>query len=333
MNILIFRTDRIGDLILTCPTIITIKEYFEKSHITLISSYKNHSYAKSLSIFNEIYQFPKNSLLKKINFINTLSKKKFDYIFVLDGKERSIITSKFIKANYKIALTKEKKFYYKYIDIDLIIDNESKKVNEIFQEMIDSSKINTQIKHYNFLKDEKDNKFSSLVPINRYIHIHLDEKWFKDSYIDSYTDINPKYDEFVDFLNSVLEKENILITTGRKNLILIEDLKKKYFKEISENIYINESLNKVAYLVNNTSFNDLQSLLRNSKVLISCHGAITHAANSFDNMKIDIFEKNKEIFYRKYTSYLNHYSFIYREQFSAIKKNLYNKIISYEKNN
>ena len=332
MNILIFRTDRIGDLILTCPTIITIKKYFEKSHITLISSYKNHSYAKSLSIFDEIYQFPKNSLLKKIDFINTLSKKKFDYIFVLDGKERSIITSKFIKANYKIALTKEKKFYYRYIDINLIIDNESKKINEIFQEMIDRCKINTKIRHYNFLKDEKDNKFSSFIPINKYIHIHLDEKWFNNSYIDSYTDINPHYDEFVDFLNSVLEKENILITTGKKNLILIDDLKKKYFKEISENIYINESLNKVAYLVKNTSFNDLQSLLRNSKVLISCHGAITHAANSFDNMKIDIFEKSKEIFYRKYTSYLNHYSFIYREQFSSIKKNLYNKIISYEKN-
>ena len=36
INILIFRTDRIGDLIFTCPTILTLKEYFKNSNITLM---------------------------------------------------------------------------------------------------------------------------------------------------------------------------------------------------------------------------------------------------------------------------------------------------------
>ena len=57
-NILIFRTDRIGDLIVTCPTIITIKKYFKNPKITLISSNKNFEYAKSLNIFDQIYKFP-----------------------------------------------------------------------------------------------------------------------------------------------------------------------------------------------------------------------------------------------------------------------------------
>ena len=48
-KILIFRTDRIGDLILTCPTIISIKKYFKKCDITLITSNKNYDYAKSLN--------------------------------------------------------------------------------------------------------------------------------------------------------------------------------------------------------------------------------------------------------------------------------------------
>ena len=55
-KILVFRTDRIGDLIHNCPTIFTIKEYFNNSAITLISSEKNSDYAKKLKIFDYIYQ-------------------------------------------------------------------------------------------------------------------------------------------------------------------------------------------------------------------------------------------------------------------------------------
>ena len=48
VKILIFRSDRIGDLILTCPTIFTIKKYFKQCNITLIASDKNNEYAKKL---------------------------------------------------------------------------------------------------------------------------------------------------------------------------------------------------------------------------------------------------------------------------------------------
>ena len=33
-NILMFRTDRIGDLIVTCPAILTIKDFFVDCKIT-----------------------------------------------------------------------------------------------------------------------------------------------------------------------------------------------------------------------------------------------------------------------------------------------------------
>ena len=39
------------------------------------------------------------------------------------------------------------------------------------------------------------------------------------------------------------------------------------------------------------TYDDLESLLRNTKVLITCHGSITHAANSFNIKKFDILEK------------------------------------------
>ena len=51
---LIFRTDRIGDLLITCPLIATIKKHLTNSRITLITSVKNYEYAKSFGIFDKI---------------------------------------------------------------------------------------------------------------------------------------------------------------------------------------------------------------------------------------------------------------------------------------
>ena len=55
---LIFRTDRIGDLLITCPLIVTIKKHLTNSRITLITSVKNYEYAKSFGIFDKIWVQP-----------------------------------------------------------------------------------------------------------------------------------------------------------------------------------------------------------------------------------------------------------------------------------
>ena len=68
-NILIFRTDRIGDLLVTCPTIITIKKYFKGSNIELVASSMNYDYANNLNIFDKVYQFPEGGIFRRIYFI------------------------------------------------------------------------------------------------------------------------------------------------------------------------------------------------------------------------------------------------------------------------
>ena len=52
-RILIYRTDRIGDLLYSCPLILAIKKNFPNSHITLIASNKNYLYAKDTEIFDD----------------------------------------------------------------------------------------------------------------------------------------------------------------------------------------------------------------------------------------------------------------------------------------
>ena len=52
VRILIFRTDGVGDLIVTCPVIFSLKKYFKNPEITLVCSKKNYDYAKKLNIFH-----------------------------------------------------------------------------------------------------------------------------------------------------------------------------------------------------------------------------------------------------------------------------------------
>ena len=123
-NILIFRTDRIGDLLLTCPSIKTIKEYFPDSKLTIVTSEKNFSYAKTFGFFDKVYLFPKAGIFKKIKLFKELSKKIFDNIFIFDGKDRSILISCFLKSQKKVAkiINKKQAFFCKIIKIKFSYD-------------------------------------------------------------------------------------------------------------------------------------------------------------------------------------------------------------------
>jgi hypothetical protein len=321
VRILIFRTDRIGDLILTCPTIITLKKHFKNSEITIVTSKKNFSYANNLNIFDKILQFPE-TLIGKIKFITSLLKKKYNYVFIFDGKERSILSSLLLKSDFKVALTQNKKFYYKFSKINFFLDNDKTNLKEIFQNSLNFCNINVLISNYDFLNNKINNGFSLNVPILNYIHIHLDEKWFNNLYINSYTKINPSYNSFIDFLNTINKNEDILITTGLINFDLLDNLRIKYLTKKSEKIYYKKNINKSLYFIFKPTFSDIESLLRNAKVLISCHGAITHASNSFSVKKIDIIEQNKENFYKRFNSYLKDYHSIYRNDFNLLNANI-----------
>ena len=321
-NILIFRTDRIGDLIFSCPTIITIKNYFKNSNISIVTSKKNFEYAKNLNIFDFIYIFPKKNIVNKLSFLLKIRKKRFDYIFILDGKERSILTSCLIKSDFKVSLTRKKKMYYNLFNIKFFLDDGFNSINFLFQKSLDYCKINTKIKNYNFLQNKYDNNFSSYIKIKKYIHVHLDEKWFNELYIKKYKNIKLNYENFTFFINELSKKNNVLITSGINSLLILDKLKSNFLNKQSEKIYFKKINNNFVYYINKPTFNDLESLLRNSFFLVACHGAITHAANSFNVKIIDIIEENKISFYERFTSNLKSYHAIYRNDFEFLSKDI-----------
>lgn len=80
LRTLIFRTDRLGDFIISCPFIISYKNKFPDNNISIVSSEYNSNYIKNFDFINEviplkrvIYFFPKIYFLIKI--ILTLKKK------------------------------------------------------------------------------------------------------------------------------------------------------------------------------------------------------------------------------------------------------------------
>ncbi len=326
-NILIFRTDRIGDLLITCPSIKTIKEYFPDSEVTIIASKMNYDYAKTFKFIDKFYMFPSKGLFKKIFFFNKIKKKKFDYIFLFDGKDRSILLSCLIKSSSKAAKIVNKKQAYlcKLFNIKSSFDNFGNNLNALHQDLLIYSGINTKIKNYDYLQSKNDNYFSNKIPINDYIHVHLDEKWFSSTYIKTYKDINPSFDQFNNFINSLSKKNNILITTGLISNNLIDRLLNESKAKIGDNIYT-YNLSDNIIIVFKPTLLDLESLLRKTKILISCHGALTHVAASLNVKIIDIVEKSSDELVKRYSLYIKKYYKVYRDNFKNLIQNINQKI-------
>ena len=318
-KILIFRTDRVGDLIVSCPPIMTIKETFKDSDITLVASDKNYNYAKNLLIFDKILIFPNSGILNKIKFVLKLKKDKYDYIYIFDGKEKSFVSAFFIKSTFKVGISTKIKNYFKLLDIK-IFSFDNQKLYEVFQKTLTYTKINKQITYFDFINKKKDNQFKKKIPIDNLIQIHLDEKWFNNFYINDYTNIGPSYNEFILFLKEASHYNNILITTGLIDFPLLNELKTNFFYKLKDNIYFNNQMNHQIYFVDKPSIFDIESLMSKTQLLIICHGSLTHVANSFNIKIVDIIEKSKKQFYFNYTYYIKNYNFLYRSNFYNLQK-------------
>ena len=91
---LIFRTDRIGDFLISAILIKCIKANDPNAHIIIVGSNKNFSYIKKFSYVDEVIEF-KNTFFDKINLILRLKKNIFKTIIIHDDKKRSKFISFF----------------------------------------------------------------------------------------------------------------------------------------------------------------------------------------------------------------------------------------------
>ena len=102
MKYLIFRSDRIGDFLITLPLIQSIKRNDENSSIEVVCSSKNAEFIKKLNIIDKIYVLKKNNFISKLNLFFQIRKNSYDAIIISDKKNRSIILYIFLKSKKKI---------------------------------------------------------------------------------------------------------------------------------------------------------------------------------------------------------------------------------------
>ena len=285
---LIFRTDRIGDFLLTIILINSIKRNDPNSNITVISSKKNYHFIISFKIINDVIIL-KKSLFDKIKLIHKLRSNYYDKIIVHDAKNRSSIISFFLKYGLKIKPNNDLNISY--------IDSIKEIISKLKLDFIESDLNTLKNRDHNFVEDLNED----------FILLHFDEKWIYDDYISGYTYIEPLKDELISFINLLLTLTNkrLVITTGIRSPNILDDI-------------INIGLNSRIKVYKKLDFLDLEILISKSKLLISCHGSVSHVAAAHQIKQIDIIEEKKSNFYSKWTSHFRNYNSIHRKSFDQL---------------
>ena len=326
-NYLFFRTDRIGDFLVSAILLKAIKRNDKKAHISVVASSKNYFFIKTLDFIDEVFLYP-NNFFKKIFFFFNLRKKKYELLCALDGKKRSIYFSLFLKSKIKILMT-TKKLFKKILNFffsKIYLFDESKSKLEEIKDILNLSKMSFNKSDVSFLKENKI-YLKKIKLIKDFIILHFDEKWIYEQYITKYKSIEPNLDDLDEFIYNLIKKskKNLIITTGMMNNDLIKKLLLSFNKE-NDNLYTKVFNDKLIQLYINIDFFELEYLIKNSSFLIGCHGASTHLASAHGIKIYDIFDLSQKNFYLKWINHIENYSYFYRENFSDLKRKILSRI-------
>ena len=282
---LIFRTDRVGDFLVTAILLKSIKENDSTAHISVIGSIKNSAYIKTFPFVDKVIQLD-NNFLSKIKVFFKVFKFKYKSIIIHDNKRRSKFISYFLKSTNKI-------------DISDFKDNTH---IEIIKNILQKMEFNFSNKALNILSHRNPKNISYE---KNQIQLHFDEKWIFNDYIKKFINIEPAENELINFIKEIVKKKEkkLIITTGM-------NLPNKINKIENELIELKISLHK------NLDFLELEKITSQSKVLISCHGAISHVAAAYNIKQIDIIDKTYN--YSRWTNHFRNYNYLYRDNFSKL---------------
>ena len=287
---LLFRTDRLGDFLISAVLLNSIKRNNPNSYIEVVASKNNYSYIKSFQNIDNV-RLLKNNIFDKIRFFFIYFLSKFDAVIIHDAKRRSMFVSFPIICKHKITFNKN--VYPNHINF--------------IESTLDRLKYNFRNEDLNILKSR-----NSIYSKKKYCVLHFDEKWFKEQYIQEYSSIEPSENELKSFLSNLSKKINcdLIITTGIKKPFLLD----KISSSLNENIKIKSKIN----------FFELEKIIYSDALLISCHGFVSHVASSSNIKQIDIIDKKSENDYKKVTKHFRNYTSIYRKKFSVLSSDILN---------
>ena len=295
---LIFRTDRIGDFLLTAILIRAIKRNDPNSSIQVVGSTKNYNYIRSFKSVNEVFLL-KEGFFNRLKLLILLKKKVYQNVIIHDAKQRSKIISFF--------LSKQK-------IINTYVHSNTSHFDDI-KSILRSLNLNFNISDLNTLEDR------TFLPANTdtqilnfkegYALFHFDEKWIYNRSLSNYTNIEPSEDALISLFNSIVSKTNL-------NLVISTGLDTpKILKKIFSNKF-----NSKVFLYEKSNFLEIERLIYNSNLLISCHGAVSHVAAAKNIKQVDIIDRSYN--YSRWTDHFRNYQSLNRKNFSELSTDIIN---------
>ena len=339
MNHLIFRTDRIGDFLITSSLIMSIKRNDINSKIFIVASNKNEDFIKKYNLVDKVFLLRSKSIFDRIRLLLELRKYKFDNIIIADKKNRSIIFALLLNSESKI-FNVSKKFqknilsvFYKKVFIDND-ENKKESVKDILSENCKCLNLNLEEKDFHYLKPNQfKNEYNHSGFLNLenldFLIFHFDEKWEINDYSKFFhkaskmTNVYINKKELINFLINLSKKtsKNIIVTTGTLETTTIKELK-TISNKINESLYEFDIRGKKAYLLTHENFFSISHLISKSSLFISCHGAFTHIASNYKIKILDVIEKSKEVHYSRITNGMKNYKFLYRDHFEKLSQDI-----------
>jgi len=315
-KILVFKSDRLGDLINLSSVIYNLKKNFPSSEITIVCSEYNSRIAKYYPDLQNIIIFDKSFFKFSLKHFKKLYLTKYDLLLQLDGKKSSYFCSAIVNSNIKAGLIfiKNKKILnnlsivkrpnflisklFSYLEPCIedyqITNNKDYHYLNLYLNIL--KKINLTIyskSHYLPYNETNNQKFRN------YLHIHIDERWKKFD--------NIFYVNFVDKINNLSNTSKIIITSnfnGNEFYFNIMDKFKSY-----DNFLFKDKV----------SIKDLLNIIFYSQTVLSSHsGFIVHAAAAFQKNIIDLVPENINNELDRWVPYNISYKRFNNEDFSKL---------------
>ena len=315
-KILIFKSDRLGDLINISSVIYNLKKNFPSSEITIVCSKYNSRIAKYYPDLQNIIIFDKSFFKFSLKYFKKLYLTKYDLLLQLDGKKSSYFCSSIVNSNIKagLVLIKNKKIFNSLI----IVKRPNFLISKFFtylEPCIEDYKVlNNKHYHYlnlylNILKRVNLTIYSKnhYLPYNEtnnqkfknYLHVHIDERWKKFDKI--------FYVNFVDKINNFSITNKIIITSNFNGNNFYFNIMNKF--KSNNNFLFKDKV----------SIKDLLNIIFYSQTVLSSHsGFIVHAAAAFQKDIIDLVPKNINSELDRWVPYNINYKRFNNENFSKL---------------
>ena len=240
-QILIFKTDRIGDFVNFSPCLKILKSNIPNSEITIVCSVYNYQIIKNYKEIDKILIIEKNLIKDLIKIKSNINNKFYDYFFQMDGNNNSYYLSLFVKSKIKSTIFFYKNKNFLFLKFKIIRPNFF--LRKIFNnyEFCDedyNNKVNTHyqslyfklMKNLSFDISHKQNVFyldasfkkkyeqiSNTIPKN-FTLLHIDDK----SNV-----LNPQNKiKLINFILNLSKNRNLIITLGIGKIDIINDIKK-----------------------------------------------------------------------------------------------------------